>query len=321
MTNEKFLALEQTIQQKYGNTAGLAVAKKGELVYETYFNGCSENSFIHVFSVTKSVISALMGIALKQGLIKSLDQPVVEFFPEYQVKDKRVEDITLRHLLTMTAPYKHQENPYPSYFTSADWVEFSLDMLGGDGQLGEFEYAPLIGPDILSGILEKATGQSVLDFARTHLFDPMAISVEGPITFRDQQEQMAFYQSTTTSGWVAGPNGVNTAGWGLTLTTKDLLKIGQLYLAGGIWQGQQLIPKEWISESTQAHSCWQEMNLDYGYLWWVLGDGSFAALGDGGNTLYVNPQNQLVVAISGLFVPESEDRIGLIKTEIEPLFW
>lgn len=320
MTIEKFAVLEQAIQQKYGNTAGLAVVKKGELVYERYFNGCSENSFIHVFSVTKSIVSALIGIALQQGMIKSLDQKVLEFFPEYQVKEKRVEDITLRNLLTMTVPYKHEQNPYPQYFTSPDWVEFSLDRLDGSGQLGEFEYAPLIGPDILSGILVKATGQSVLDFARTHLFDPMGITVEKPITFQDEQEQMAFYSSTTTSGWVADPNGVNAAGWGLTLTTKDLTKIGQLYLADGVWNHQQLISKEWVTESTQEHSCWKEMNLNYGYLWWVLGDGSFAALGDGGNTLYVNPNNQLVVAISGLFVPESEDRIDLIKTEIEPLF-
>ncbi|MEO1771612.1 serine hydrolase domain-containing protein [Candidatus Enterococcus ferrettii] len=322
MANEKFMALENTIQTRYGNTAGITVVKNGDFVYEKYFGDCDAENFIHVFSVTKSVISALIGIALDKGYIKSLDQKVLEFFPDYQVKEKEktIQEITLRNLLTMTAPYKEKLNPYPEYFTSPDWVEFSLDMLGGSGKIGDFQYAPLIGPDILSGILERVSGQTVLDFAREQLFAPMDISVAEAIVFRSQEEQMAFYDSTTTSGWVAGPTGVNTAGWGLTLTTKDMAKIGQLYAAGGVWNEQQLVPKRWIEESTQEHSCWKEMNLQYGYLWWVLGDGSFAALGDGGNTIYVNPQKQLTVAISALFVPEAEDRIDLIKTEIEPLF-
>lgn len=322
MTNEKFRTLENRIQTTYGNTAGIAVVKNGDLVYEQYFGDCDADNFIHVFSVTKSVISALIGIALDKGYINSLDQKVLEFFPDYQVdqQEKTIQEVTIRDLLTMTAPYKEKQNPYPEYFTSLDWVEFSLDMLGGNGKIGDFQYAPLIGPDILSGILEKVSGQTVLEFAGEQLFAPMDISVAEAITFPSQEEQMAFYDSTTTSGWVAGPTGVNTAGWGLTLTTKDMAKIGQLYLAGGVWNQQQLVPKKWIEESTREHSCWKEMNLHYGYLWWVLGEGTFAALGDGGNTIYVNLQKQLAVAISALFVPEAEDRIELIKTEIEPLF-
>ena len=89
-------------------------------------------------------------------------------------------------MLTMTAPYKY--NPYTKYFTSMDWVKFSLDVLGEKGKIAEFWYAPLIGPDILSGILAKETGQSVLDFARENLFVPLEIMVEQNITIHNKEE-------------------------------------------------------------------------------------------------------------------------------------
>lgn len=89
MANEKFMALENTIQARYGNTAGITVVKNGDFIYEKYFGNCDAENFIHVFSVTKSVISALIGIALDKGYIKSLDQKVLEFFPDYQVKEKK----------------------------------------------------------------------------------------------------------------------------------------------------------------------------------------------------------------------------------------
>ncbi len=100
-------------------------------------------------------------------------------------------------MLTMTAPYKYRFFvPYIKYFTSSDWVKFSLDLLGGHGKIGVFRYAPLIGPDILSGILVKATGQSVLDFAAENLFEPLGIKVEGNLLFESKEEQLAFNQST-----------------------------------------------------------------------------------------------------------------------------
>ncbi|MGM0216586.1 serine hydrolase domain-containing protein [Enterococcus sp. AZ109] len=322
MVKDKFLIFEAKIRKSYGNTAGIIVSKAGEIVYEKYFNDCTADTAIHIFSVTKSIVSALIGIALEKNYIKNLDQKVLDFFPEYSFSEneKVLQTITLRHLMTMTAPYKRMLNPYPKYFTSPDWVKFSLDAIGGKGRVGEFKYAPLIGPDILSGILVRTTGQSVLDFAQENLFDPLGIQVAQTITFRDKEDQMAFYQSTGVSGWVAGPTGVHTAGWGLTLTAKELAKIGQLYLNGGVWEGKQLVPEKWIAESTCAHSIWKKMNLKYGYLWWLLNEeGSFGALGDGGNTIYVNPKKQLVVSMTGLFVPKAKDRVELIQREIEPL--
>lgn len=166
MKQEKIAEMERAIAADYANIAGMVVLKNGERVYENYFGNCTEDSRIHVFSVTKSVVSVLIGMALDKGYIGRIDQRVLDFYPEYMPKrgEKTLQNITLRDMLTMTAPYKYKATPYTKYFTSEDWVKFSLDALGGKGQIGQFRYAPLIGPDVLAGILTKVTGQSVLYF-------------------------------------------------------------------------------------------------------------------------------------------------------------
>lgn len=314
MNQEKITELRQFIQTDYSNTAGIIVQKNGEILYEDYFNGCSATSRLHVYSVTKSIVSLLIGIAIDQGKITSVKQRVAEFFPEHSVAD----NVTLEHLLTMTASYGYAaaEPPYEDYFRSDNWVEFALDLLQGQGK---FSYAPLIGPDILSGILMKVTGQSVLDFARENLFSPLGIEVASTITFHSEEEQMAFYAAKDISGWVADSTGVNAAGWGLTLTTKDMAKIGQLYLDEGSWEGKQIVSSQWIKESTAEQSRWQEMSLKYGYLWWVIDDKNriFSAMGDGGNVIYVNSKKKMVVAIAGLFEPDAKDRLEFIREHIE----
>ena len=216
----------------------------------------------------------------------------------------------------MTVPYKYKFNPYTKYFTSMDWVKFSLDKMGGKGVIGEFRYAPIIGPDVLSGILVKATGQSVLDFAKENLFEPLDINIEKDITFHSKEEQMEFYKSTDMNGWVADPQGVNTAGWGLTISPVDMAKIGQLFLNKGKWNGKQIVSEKWVEESTAEHSRWKKMNLPYGYLWWIGEKGGYAAMGDGGNIIYVNPDKNLVVAITSLFYPRAKDRIEFIEKYI-----
>ena len=136
------------------------------------------------------------------------------------------------------------------------------------------------------------------------------------------EEQLAFNKAKNISGWVADPNGVNTRGWGLTLSSRDMAKIGQLYLDNGIWDGKQIVSKRWIDESTKEHSRWEKLNLPYGYLWWLDSDKEhgYAAMGDGGNIIYVNTKKKMVVSITSLFVPKSKDRIKLIKEYIEPIF-
>lgn len=323
MNLEQVAKMEAAVDNDYANMAGIVIRKDGEVVYEKYFNGCSESSHIHVSSVTKSMISILMGIAMDKGYIHSVDQKVLEFFPEYAVKrgEKTIQKITLKDMLTMTVPYKFKFNPYTQYFTSMDWVKFSLDKMGGKGTIGEFRYAPIIGPDVLSGILTKVTGQSVLDFAREQLFAPLGISVGDSITFHNKEEQMAFYKSTEYNGWVAGPKGVHTAGWGLTLTPGDMAKIGQLFLNDGMWNGKHIVSGKWVDESTKEQSRWKQRDLPYGYLWWIVeSQNVYAAMGDGGNIIYINKPGNMVVAITSLFQPGAKDRIAFIKEYVEPAF-
>ena len=291
-------------------------------MYEYYENECTKNSLFHVFSVTKSILSILIGIAIDKGYIKSIHQPILDFFPDYIVKkrEKTIQSITLYHMMTMIAPYKYKYAPYTKYFTSEDWVKSSLDLLGGKGKIGEFRYAPVIGPDIFSGIIENTTAMTVLNFAKKYLFEPLEIEVPGDIIFHNKEEQMEFYKSKTVRGWVAGPTGTHTGGWGLVLTPQDMIKIGQLYLNKGKWNGQQIVSSKWIYESTQEKSNWND--LKYGLLWWIIDkeEHSFAALGDGGNVIYINPKENMVIIIASYFKPRVKDRMKLIKEYIEPMW-
>ncbi|MDA3845592.1 MAG: serine hydrolase [Vallitaleaceae bacterium] len=325
MNEHKIKELEKIIKNEYSNIAGIVVLKNGETQYESYFNQCTSTSRIHVYSVAKSIISILIGIAMDKEYIKSMDQKVLDFFPNYTVKnrEKTIQDITIKDLLTMTAPYKYKLAPYTyiKYFMSNNWVKFTLDLLGGKGQIGEFKYTPLVGPDILSGILVKATGQSVFDFATENLFLPLGITVERNVILHTVKEQGAFNKATNISGWVADPTGINSGGWGLTLSPSDMAKIGQLYLNNGMWDEKRIVSAGWINESTKEHSLWKKINLHYGYLWWII-DGKeriYAAMGDGGNVIYINTEKNTVISIASLFKHNVEDRIKFINEYIEPI--
>lgn len=325
MDPNKTAALEQLIRAEHGNIAGLVVWQDGEQRYGQFFNGCTAQSRVHVYSVTKSVISILIGIALDRGELAGVRQPVLDFFPDYTVKrgQSALPELTLEHLLTMTTPYRYGLfPPYLPYFTSDDWAAFALGQVGRKERLGKFQYAPLIGPDLLSAILQKATGHTVLGFAQEHLFEPLGITVARNIVFETKEDQLAFNRATDVSGWAADARGLNPAGWGLTLSAEDMAKLGQLYLDGGVWQGRRIVSSRWVEESTREHARWQQQNLPYGYLWWgdPAGAGSYAAMGDGGNVIYADPRRRLVVAIAALFAPRAKDRLALIQDHIVPLF-
>lgn len=322
MNQQQITKLETIINKDYSNIAGMVMRKNGKIVYENYFNECTSDHAIHVFSVTKSIISILIGIAIDKGYIKSVDQKVLDFFPDYTIKrgEKTIQTITLKHLMTMTAPYKFRSAPYTKFFTSEDWIKTSLDLLGGKKPVGEFRYMEMIGPDILSGIIVNATGRSVLDFAREYLFSPLRITVQSNIILDTPEEHVAFIKTNHTSGWVSDEKGTNTAGWGLTLTAADMAKIGQLYLDEGKWEGNQLLSTSWIKDSTTEHSRWKKEDLPYGYLWWTGIANGYAAMGNSGNVIYVNPAKKMVLSIASLFKPTAKDIIELIKDHIEPIF-
>ncbi|MDF2887827.1 MAG: serine hydrolase [Lacrimispora sp.] len=321
--NNGIIRLENIIAADYDNIAGIVVQKKGEVVYERYFDGFTSADAVHVMSVTKSILSVLIGIAIDQGYIQGPDQKVLDFFPDYRLKrgEQTIQHVTIENMLTMTAPYKYKSEPYTKVYTSDDWTKAALDLLGGKaGITGEFKYST-VGTQILSGIIINATGRSVLDFAAENLFNPLNINVPGNTTISNKEEHFAFLKSRSVKGWVVDPKGVNTAGWGLCLTPRDMAKIGQLYLNNGIYEGRKILSAKWIEESTKVKSCWGE--FIYGYLWWIIdyeGDRCYAAIGDGGNFIFVNRDKSVVVAIASRFVPKYNVQIELITREILPLF-
>ena len=120
--------------------------------------------------------------------------------------------------------------------------------------------------------------------------------------------------------WAADNMGINAAGWGLTLTPMDMAKIGQLYIQQGNWEGKQLVSSQWIKDSITTYQKWEQ--LSYGYLWWIINESekAYAAMGDGGNVIYVNEKKGLVIAIASLSMKNAKDRIKLIRDYIEPVF-
>lgn len=322
MNKEKMIELEKTINSDYSNISGIIVQKNGIKLYENYFNGYTNDNAIHVASVTKSIVSALIGIAIDKGYIKNIDQKILEFFPDYTIMsgEKTIQNITIKDMLTMTAPYKYKIEPYEKFFASTNPIKYALDLLGGEEPIGKFIYSAIGGTHILSGILAKVTGQTVLDFAMENLFSPLKINVTHNVVLNNKQEHIAVMEDKNTSGWVVDPQGINMASWGLFLTPTDMAKIGQLYLNDGMCDNKQIISKWWIYESTNEHSRCGE--LLYGYLWWIIDDKehTYAALGDGGNIIYVNTKKKIVICIASLFMPNANDRIELIKKNIEPIF-
>lgn len=312
--------LETTIKNDYGNIVGLVAQKDGERLYEGYWNGYGPDDAAHLFSVTKSVVSALVGIAIEEGYLPGVQARVLDYFPEYRVEGDRpaLRSITLRNLLSMTVPYAYEVEPYELFLTSPDPTAAALDLVGGEP--GRFQYSAIGGAQLLAHILSRATGRPLIEYAREKLFGPLGLKVPVSLVLRDQAEYLATMGDRRTRGWAVDGSGVNAAGWGLFLSPAELAAFGQLYLDRGLYAGQRLVPEAWIAEGTREHSrCPERGGLPYGYLWWLIGDGRYAALGDGGNALYLNPKERLVVAVTARFTPDAKDSVELIKRWVEPL--
>ncbi|WP_068619782.1 serine hydrolase domain-containing protein [Paenibacillus tuaregi] len=312
----KLSELGSEIISGYSNINGIVVARNGSIAYEQYFNGYGPDDVHHVASVTKSAISALIGIAINEGHIQSVDQKVLDFFPDYvlDAADTQKGDITIRHLLTMTAPYPFPDwqEPLDKMCMQPDWEKYILDMLGQNGSIGAFKYSTA-GAHLLSIILTRSTGQNARAFAGERLFKPTGMRVIPDYGMDSFGFEELF--GSKVRGWVQDPAGNSTGGWGLTMSPRDMARFGQLYLNRGKWGDRQVIPETWTVESTVLNP------YGYGYLWWVREeDGVFAysAMGDGGNAICCIPEKDMVVAIASAFMPNARDRWTLIKEHILP---
>ncbi|MFJ8461285.1 serine hydrolase domain-containing protein [Lysinibacillus xylanilyticus] len=313
MDSNKLSELEQTITSEYSNINGIVIVRNGCLAYEKYFHGKGREDTHHVASVTKSVLSALIGIAIAKGSIKSVEQKVLDFFPDY-ILDAKKHDITLRHLLTMTVPYPFEDwhEPLDMLCQQQDWVQYTLDIMGKKGNVGTFKYTTA-GAHLLSAILTRSTGKSARAFANEHLFSPLGMK-EIP-DYRMDAYGFDDLFGEKVKGWVHDPNGNSTGGWGLTLTTRDMARFGYLYLNNGVWGNNKVLPERWIRESTELN------DNNYGYLWWLRQEDGFftyAAIGDGGNMICCIPKMNMIVAITSEFMMNPRDRWLLIKEHIIP---
>ncbi len=321
------MQLEELISLSHDNICEITAIKNNKIVYENYRNGFKENDALNIMSVTKSVISLLVFIAIDKGYVKDVNQKVMDFFTDYTVKrgEKTIYDVTIKHLLTMTAPYKYKSEPWTKVCTSDDWTKAALDILGGRaGITGEFKYSTL-GIQILSGIIKNASGMQVLDFANKFLFEPLNIPIHtnAAVTSKESQFEFLMSKNAKDNVWIADPIGTNTAGWGLCLSSRDMAKIGQMCLNKGEYNAQKILSEKSIKEIfTPRVQCDERFaNMQYGYLWWIIDDKNkiYAAIGDGGNVIYINAIKNIVVSVTATFKPRVFNRIDLIHDSIEPL--
>lgn len=303
--------LHRFISGSTGNESNICqiyAIKDGETAYDDCWHGFKTEDAMNVNSVTKGVMALLAGIALDKGCIKSVEQKVMDFFPDYSVKrgEKTIYDVTIRHLLTMTAPYKGKSEPWKKVCTSQNFTYAILDYLGGrNGITGEFRYATL-GIQILTGIIEKATDEKCIDFANRNLFKPLGLPERIPHGDSSKEDQFDFFmnKSPRKYEWFNDPQGSVTAGWGLCMSALDMAVIGALVSNYGQYDGRRIISEEYLREMIAPHLKLGERfgYMNYGYLWYKPYDDKdvYAAIGDSGNIIYVNMEKKISVGILSL---------------------
>jgi CubicO group peptidase (beta-lactamase class C family) len=327
LNREQFHEFIAKSTRNESNICQITALKDGKTVYEDCWHGYGSDDAVHVASVTKSVVSLLTGIAIDKGLIKSIDDKILDYFPEYQVKrgEKTIYDVTIRHLLTMRAPYKCKGDPWSKVCASEDWVKTSLDFVGGrKGLTDEFKYSTVC-IHVLSGILYKASGMITVDFANKYLFDPLGIRHHENYYAKSAEEHRAFTLEKTPKDhvWFADRDGLGTPGYGLCMSAKDMAKIGQMCLDNGKYNGRQIVSQSWIKDMTSPRAVEGKMfrGMQYGYLWWIIHPESnvYAAIGNSGNVIYINPKENTVVALTAYFKPTVMDRVDFIEDKILPI--
>jgi CubicO group peptidase (beta-lactamase class C family) len=281
---------------EYSKVHSVLIARNGKLVYEEYFKGEDQNwgdpigevtfdaETLHdIRSISKSVVSACIGIAMLQGKLKDVNQRVFDFFPEYeQYKTGDRAKLTIEHLLTMSSglrwnedvPYDNPENGEIQMTRAADPIEFVLsrEMDTIPGVVWKYNGGTT---QVLAAIIKKVSGQEVDEFAKENLFGPLGI---------------------TNFEWIHFPaTTIPAAASGVRLRPRDMLKFGLLYYNGGSWNGKQILSKEWVEASFTKHV--NRGDGGYGYQFWMWNDPypMVIAVGNGDQRIFFNKQLDLVV--------------------------
>lgn len=285
----------------------LLVARNGKLVLETYYAPFRANTRHNVNSVTKGIVAGLTGIAVGQGAVPSVDQPVLQLLPNRvaATDDARKGAMTVQHLLDMTSGLQWREplgdGPLTSYIDmgrSADWTQFVLDQPMAQAPGAGFNYNSG-NSQLLSAILQARTGLNAENFAAQHLFRPLGI---------------------TDWHWRKDPKSVSTGGFGLYLQPRDMAKIGQLYLQRGEWQGRQVIPRAWVDKVFAANVPMGQplINYRYGDGWWTLPERqAYMAVGFHGQVIMVLPKHGIVAVTTSRAGYPMEQLVDQIEAAVK----
>lgn len=304
---QKLQPMENAVRAgEFKKIGSVVIAQHGKVLYESYFDG-DANTLRDTRSATKSITDILVGIAIDQKKLTGVDARILGMLPEHAKKlqnpDPRKDKITVEDFLTMSSPLECDDwndasrgNEERMYLVE-DWAQFILDLpIRGRMHVGEQVEAPPYGRNFsyctggvftLSEVLQKATGLRTDRYAAERLFAPLGIT--------DEQ-------------WVYSPLDIPQTGGGLRLTSRDLLKIVQLYLDNGSWQGRRIVDESWVKTSTQPHTRIDD-DTEYGYLWWLksfksAGDSAeksypaFFMSGNGGNKVVAFPDLDMTVVIT-----------------------
>ena len=304
--------MQKIIDGKYPNVHSILIIKDGKLVFEEYFYEHNINKLHELRSATKSFISALTGIAIDKGFIKSKNETVLSYFPEYTIENNSdsKEKITIENLLTNQSGLDCDvSNPNSvgnetTMNNTNDWIKFTLNLPIIDSAGGKGMYCSG-NPITLGRIIEKVTKQTLPEFAKQNLFHPLGIKNFVWNFKPDKSSVETFCQ--------------------VYLTSRDMAKFGLLYLNNGIWNNNQVISKNWVEQSLKKHSVVQGVN--YGYLWWnkyLDADGvryySYGAQGNGGQKIYIWKEQNMVTVITGGNYNSQSPSDELLKKYILPVF-
>ncbi|MGH9383278.1 MAG: serine hydrolase domain-containing protein [Vicinamibacterales bacterium] len=270
----------------------LLISSNGQLVFERYYRGARADRPTNIKSASKSVISALVGIAIDRGLLKGVSQPVQEFFPGIWSKavDASKRPITVEQLLMMQSGLQSTSSRnYGAWVRSANWVQHALSrpLIRPPGT--EMDYSTG-NSHLLSAILQKVSGATTRDFAQRFLATPLGF---------------------TLSDWPRDPQGVYFGGNEMLMTPRQMIAFGELYLRNGVAKGQRVVSASWIATSMipRGRSRWNDR--EYGYGWWIRqlgGRPTFYAWGYGGQFIFVVPSLDLVVVTTSASAVATERR-------------
>ena len=304
VSNDIFEHLQNTLhdEAQFFNTKSLLIAQGGKLVYEDYIQDQADRAALgHVQSMTKSLTSLIMGIALQEGYIDSLNQPLVDLIPAIYPSSAPKQNITIHHLLTMTSGLDIDNSIFSvtMYIDKPDNIaEYILELpLYADP--GDRFYYRDCDPHLLSYIIGEQYGQSLESIARDRILEPLGIN---------------------DYFWGSDHNGTNMGAHGFHAKPRDLLKIGQLVLQHGVWAGEQLVDSTWIADATQLQiDTPADYSWNYGYYWWMVPEyNGFSAWGHGGNFIMVLPDYDMVLVLTSM--PDTNDEmVGSTLDQFENL--